>query len=113
MANSPAMIACAAADPSGMASASWMVMNRKTMANKAKTIVGNTSVMIRMAFAARSMVSDRALIVLSQLDADGPRRHIRIVVFAIAKKRQLVPVSKETLDALIVEVENKLPAPED
>ena len=32
---------------------------------------------------------------------------------AIAKKRQLVPVSKETLDALISEVENKLPAPED
>jgi uncharacterized protein (UPF0335 family) len=32
---------------------------------------------------------------------------------AIAKKRQLVPVSKETLDALITEVENKLPAPED
>ena len=32
---------------------------------------------------------------------------------AIAKKRQLVPVSKETLDALINEVENKLPAPED
>ena len=32
---------------------------------------------------------------------------------AIAKKRQLVPASKETLDALIVEVENKLPAPED
>jgi uncharacterized protein (UPF0335 family) len=32
---------------------------------------------------------------------------------AIAKKRQLVSVSKETLDELIVEVENKLPAPED
>jgi len=32
---------------------------------------------------------------------------------AIAKKRQLVPVSKETLDELITEVENKLPAPED
>ena len=32
---------------------------------------------------------------------------------AIAKKRQLVPVSKETLDALISEVENRLPAPED
>jgi uncharacterized protein (UPF0335 family) len=32
---------------------------------------------------------------------------------AIAKKRQLVPVSKETLDDLISEVENKLPAPED
>ncbi len=32
---------------------------------------------------------------------------------AIAKKRQLVPVSKETLDELISEVENKLPAPED
>ena len=32
---------------------------------------------------------------------------------AIAKQRQLVPVSKETLDALIGEVENKLPAPED
>jgi uncharacterized protein (UPF0335 family) len=32
---------------------------------------------------------------------------------AIAKKRQLVPVSKETLDALISEVENKLPASED
>jgi uncharacterized protein (UPF0335 family) len=32
---------------------------------------------------------------------------------AIAKKRQLVPVSRETLDALISEVENKLPAPED
>ena len=32
---------------------------------------------------------------------------------AIAKKRQLVPVSKETLDELILEVENKLPAPED
>jgi uncharacterized protein (UPF0335 family) len=32
---------------------------------------------------------------------------------AIAKKRQLVPVSKETLDELIIEVENKLPAPED
>ena len=32
---------------------------------------------------------------------------------AIAKQRQLVPVSKETLDALISEVENKLPAPED
>ena len=32
---------------------------------------------------------------------------------AIAKKRQLVPVSKETLDALISAVENKLPAPED
>jgi uncharacterized protein (UPF0335 family) len=31
----------------------------------------------------------------------------------IAKKRQLVPVSRETLDALISEVENKLPAPED
>ena len=31
----------------------------------------------------------------------------------IAKQRQLVPVSKETLDALISEVENKLPAPED
>ena len=31
---------------------------------------------------------------------------------AIAKKRQLVPVSKETLDELIIEVENKLPAPE-
>ncbi len=31
----------------------------------------------------------------------------------IAKKRQLVPVSKETLDELIIEVENKLPAPED
>ena len=32
---------------------------------------------------------------------------------AIAKQRQLVPVSKETLDELITEVENKLPAPED
>ncbi len=32
---------------------------------------------------------------------------------AIAKKRQLVPVSKETLDDLIIEVENRLPAPED
>ena len=32
---------------------------------------------------------------------------------AIAKKRQLVPVSKETLDELISEVESKLPAPED
>jgi uncharacterized protein (UPF0335 family) len=32
---------------------------------------------------------------------------------AIAKKRQLVPVSRETLDALISEVENQLPAPED
>jgi uncharacterized protein (UPF0335 family) len=32
---------------------------------------------------------------------------------AIAKKRQLVPVSKETLDELISEVENRLPAPED
>jgi uncharacterized protein (UPF0335 family) len=32
---------------------------------------------------------------------------------AIAKKRQLVPVSKETLDELITEVEDKLPAPED
>jgi uncharacterized protein (UPF0335 family) len=32
---------------------------------------------------------------------------------AIAKKRQLVPVSKETLDELISEVENKLPALED
>jgi uncharacterized protein (UPF0335 family) len=32
---------------------------------------------------------------------------------AIAKKRQLVLVSKETLDALISEVEHKLPAPED
>jgi uncharacterized protein (UPF0335 family) len=31
---------------------------------------------------------------------------------AIAKKRQLVPVSKETLDELISEVENRLPAPE-
>jgi uncharacterized protein (UPF0335 family) len=31
----------------------------------------------------------------------------------IAKKRQLVPVSKETLDELITEVENKLPAPKD
>ena len=31
----------------------------------------------------------------------------------IAKKRQQVPVSKETLDELIIEVENKLPAPED
>ena len=31
----------------------------------------------------------------------------------IAKQRQLVPVSKETLDELISEVENKLPAPED
>ena len=32
---------------------------------------------------------------------------------AIAKKRQLVPVSKETLDELISEVEDRLPAPED
>ena len=32
---------------------------------------------------------------------------------AIAKKRQLVPVSRETLDVLISEVEEKLPAPED
>ena len=32
---------------------------------------------------------------------------------AIAKKRQIVSVSKETLDELILEVENKLPAPED
>ena len=32
---------------------------------------------------------------------------------AIAKKRQLVPVSRETLDALISEVEEQLPAPED
>jgi uncharacterized protein (UPF0335 family) len=32
---------------------------------------------------------------------------------AIAKKRQLVSVSKETLDELIAEVENQLPAPED
>jgi uncharacterized protein (UPF0335 family) len=32
---------------------------------------------------------------------------------AIAKKRQLVSVSRETLDALISEVEEKLPAPED
>ena len=32
---------------------------------------------------------------------------------AIAKKRQLVPVSRATLDALIDKVENKLPAPED
>jgi hypothetical protein len=31
---------------------------------------------------------------------------------AIAKKRQLVSVSRETLDALISEVEEKLPAPE-
>jgi len=33
--------------------------------------------------------------------------------FAIAKKRQVVPVSRETLDVLISEVEEKLPAPED
>ena len=32
---------------------------------------------------------------------------------AIAKKRQGVPVSRETLDVLISEVEEKLPAPED
>jgi uncharacterized protein (UPF0335 family) len=32
---------------------------------------------------------------------------------AIAKKRQLVTVSKATLDELIEAVENKLPAPED
>ena len=32
---------------------------------------------------------------------------------AIAKKRQVVPVSRETLDVLISEVEEKLPAPED
>jgi uncharacterized protein (UPF0335 family) len=32
---------------------------------------------------------------------------------AIAKKRQMVPVSRETLDALISEVEEKLPVPED
>jgi uncharacterized protein (UPF0335 family) len=32
---------------------------------------------------------------------------------AIAKKRQVVPVSRETLDVLISEVEDKLPAPED
>jgi uncharacterized protein (UPF0335 family) len=32
---------------------------------------------------------------------------------AIAKKRHMVPVSCETLDALISEVEEKLPAPED
>jgi hypothetical protein len=32
---------------------------------------------------------------------------------AIAKKRQLVQVSRETLDALISEVEEKLPAPEE
>jgi hypothetical protein len=32
---------------------------------------------------------------------------------AIAKKRQLVHVSRETLDAFISEVEEKLPAPED
>jgi uncharacterized protein (UPF0335 family) len=32
---------------------------------------------------------------------------------AIAKQRQMVPVSKETLDALISEVEQKLPAPEE
>src|SRR5262245_24047828 len=32
---------------------------------------------------------------------------------AIAKKRQLVPVSRETLDVLISEVAEKLPAPED
>ena len=32
---------------------------------------------------------------------------------AIAKKRQAVPVSRETLDTLISEVEEKLPAPED
>src|SRR5438093_851890 len=31
----------------------------------------------------------------------------------IAKKRQVVPVSRETLDVLISEVEEKLPAPED
>ncbi len=31
----------------------------------------------------------------------------------IAKKRQLVPVSKETLDEVIIEVENKLPALEE
>jgi hypothetical protein len=30
----------------------------------------------------------------------------------VAKKRQLVKVSKETLEELIAEVENKLPAPE-
>jgi uncharacterized protein (UPF0335 family) len=32
---------------------------------------------------------------------------------AIAKKRQLVHVSRETLDAFISEVEEQLPAPED
>jgi uncharacterized protein (UPF0335 family) len=32
---------------------------------------------------------------------------------AIAKKRQVVPVSRETLDTLISEVEEQLPAPED
>jgi uncharacterized protein (UPF0335 family) len=32
---------------------------------------------------------------------------------AIAKKRQMVPVSRETLDALISELEEQLPAPED
>ena len=32
---------------------------------------------------------------------------------AIAKKQQVVPVSRETLDVLISEVEEKLPAPED
>jgi uncharacterized protein (UPF0335 family) len=32
---------------------------------------------------------------------------------AIAKKWQVVPVSRETLDTLISEVEEKLPAPED
>lgn len=32
---------------------------------------------------------------------------------AIAKKRQLINVSKETLDELIAAVEDKLPAPED
>ena len=32
---------------------------------------------------------------------------------AIAKRRQVVPVSRETLDVLISEVEEQLPAPEE
>ena len=35
------------------------------------------------------------------------------VAITIAKKRQLVPVSKDTLDEVIIEVENKLPALEE
>ena len=73
------------------------------------------------AFLERSCTIENAIKVLQQdksalheeCKGRGLAMKTMTAAIALAKKRQLVPVSRDTLDALISEGEEKLPAPED